>query len=436
MRQRLRALARPFQHRDYRLYFAGQLLSFVGNWMQSAAQAWLVYRLTDAPVMLGLVAFAGQAPVFLLATIGGAIADRHGRQRVLWYAQWGGLAIAAGLALLTASGRISPPLILLFATLSGVLSAFEIPARQALLADLVGKKELLGAVAMNSALVNAARILGPVLAGLLIAASGEALCFALNGVSYLAMILALSRMQPRTPTPARGSFMAQALDGLRFALTTAPVRALLALLAVASIMGSPYLVLMPVFAREIFAGGPRTLGLLLGAAGSGALLGALVLASRDGVRGLGHWVVVAAAIFGVSLIAFSQARSLWLALALLPAVGFGMIVQMAATNTLIQVMAPDRLRARVLAVYSMTLLGMAPLGGLLAGALAHSLGARWTVSLGGAVCLVAAAVFHRRLPHLRAQAQAFIVAHGAASGEPPASSGVPVAAPRQPSTKP
>lgn len=432
MKQRLRALARPFQHRDYRLYFAGQLLSFIGNWMQSAAQAWLVYRLTDAPVMLGLVAFAGQAPVFLLATVGGAVADRHGRQRVLWYAQWCGLAIAAGLALLTASGHISAELILLFAALGGVVSAFEIPARQALLADLVGKKELLGAVAMNSALVNAARILGPMLAGLLIAMSGEAICFALNGLSYLAMILALSRMQARTPIPAPGAFMAQALDGLRFAFNTVPVRSLLALLAVASIMGSPYLVLMPVFAREVFAGGPRTLGLLLGAAGSGALLGALVLASRDGVRGLGHWVVFAAAIFGVSLIAFSQARSLWLAVALLPAAGFGMIVQMAATNTLIQVMAPDRLRARVLAVYSMTLLGMAPLGGLLAGALAHSLGARWTVSLGGAVCLIGAAVFYRRLPQLRAQAQAFIVAQGAASGEPPGGSTLPVATPRKP----
>lgn len=432
MKRRLRALAKPFQHRDYRLYFAGQLLSFVGNWMQSAAQAWLVYRLTDAPVMLGLVAFAGQAPVFLLATVGGAIADRHGRQRVLWYAQWAGLAIAAGLATLTASGHISPSLILLFATLGGVVSAFEIPARQALLADLVGKKDLLGAVAMNSALVNAARILGPMLAGLIIATHGEALCFALNGVSYLAMILALARMLPRAPTPMPGTLLTQALDGLRFAFSTVPVRALLALLAVASIMGSPYLVLMPIFAREIFAGGPRTLGLLLGAAGSGALLGALVLASREGVRGLSHWVVFAAALFGASLIAFSQARSLWLAIALLPAAGFGMIVQMAATNTLIQVMAPDRLRARVLAVYSMTLLGMAPLGGLLAGALAHSLGARWTVSLGGAVCLVAAAAFYRRLPHLRAQAQAFIVAQGAASGEPPASSGLPVATPRKP----
>lgn len=430
MKQRLNVLARPFAHRNYRLYFVGQSLSFMGNWMQSAAQAWLMYRLTGSAVMLGLAAFAGQIPVFLLAPFGGAYADHHGPRAILRVAQWLGLVLALVLAILTGTGVVRPATLLTIATLLGIVSAFEIPARQALLIELVGKRDLLNAVAMNSAIVNIARMLGPAIAGAIIAFAGEAWCFGANAASYIAMILALHYMRITRHAPREGSVLRQALAGLQFAFSVRPIRALLLLLAIASALGAPYLVLMPIFAVEVLHGGPRLLGVLLGAAGAGALIGALTLASRDHVRGLGAWVLTGCIGFGLSIVAFAQSRLIPLSLLALPFVGFFMIVQMAATNTLIQVMAPDRLRARVMAVYSMTLLGMAPLGGLLAGALAHRIGAPLTLSLGGGACVIGALVFLRFLPQLREDARAFIVAQGASSGEPPNAEVTAVQSPR------
>lgn len=433
MKGHLSRLARPFAHANYRRYFYGQSVSFVGNWMQSAAQAWLVYRLTGSAVMLGLTAFANQLPVFLLAPIGGAYADHHGRRTMLLYMQWCGLVLALLLAALTWSGHIRVAGVIALAVLTGIVSAFEIPARQALLVELVGKRDLLNAVAMNSAIVNIARVVGPALAGLVIAVAGEAWCFAANGATYFAMIAALAAMQlPAKPPRGTSNVLRQSWDGVRFALGVRPIRALLLLLGISSLFAAPYLVLMPVFAAQILGGGPRTLGLLLGAAGAGALLGALVLASRDGARGLGGWVVAACAGFGLSVIAFAQSRSLVLSLALLPLVGFFMMVQMAATNTLMQIMAPDRLRARVMAVYTMTLLGMAPIGGLIAGALAHTLGAPLTLSIGGGLCVLAALAFLRYLPTLRKEAREFILAQSAAGGEPPHSTSAPLPPPARP----
>lgn len=427
MTTRLEALARPFKHSPYRLYFSGQLASFVGNWMQSAAQAWLVYRLTGSAVMLGLAAFMNQIPVFVLAPFGGAMADRYPRKRILMATQWLGLIAALLLFAATVSGHIRPWQVLMFAGAFGVLSAFELPARQALLSELVARKDLGNAIAMNSALVNVARILGPAAAGAVIAFVGEAWCFLLNALSYSAMIAALTRMRlaVRAKVAVAGSLWRHAFEGIRFAFATRPIRALLLLLAATSLFGGPYLTLMPIFAAEILRGGPRTLGFLLAASGAGALGGALLLASRDGIRGLGNWVALACAGFGASLIAFAQSQTLILSLVLLPLVGFFMIVQMAATNTLIQAMVPDRLRARTMAVYSMTLLGMAPIGGLIAGALAHSVGAADTLSVGGGVCIVGALIFRRYLPALRREARAFLLSEAPASGTPANASALP-----------
>ena len=430
MKSRFKTLARPFRHAPYRLYFSGQVLSFIGNWMQSAAQAWLMYRLTGSAVMLGLTAFMNHMPTFVLAPFGGAIADRYPRRQILMATQWLGLVAALLLFAVTVSGHIQPWQLLIFAGAFGLLSAFEIPARQALLSELVPRKELSNAIAMNSALVNVARIVGPAAAGAVIAFAGEAWCFLLNAVSYSAMIAALSRMRlaARAQAKAAGALWRNALEGIRFAFATRPIRGLLLLLAASSLFGGPYLTLMPIFAAEVLHGGPRTLGLLLAASGAGALAGALLLASRDGIRGLGGWVAVACAGFGLSLIAFAQSRTFALSLVLLPFVGFFMIVQMAATNTLIQAMVPDRLRARVMAVYSMTLLGMAPIGGLIAGALAHSLGAARTLAIGGGVCIVGAIIFRRFLPALRREARAFLLSDVPAGGEPAAVSGLPTKA--------
>ena len=418
--RRLPAALRALRHRNYRLFAGGQLVSLTGTWMQSVAQAWLVYRLTGSTVLLGLVGFASQIPVFLLATAGGAVADRYRRRRILLVTQVANMLLALLLAGLTLGGHIEVWQVFILAAASGVVNAFDIPTRQAFVADLVGRDDLLNAIALNSSVINGARILGPALAGLLVAGVGEGWCFLINGVSYLAVItgLALMRLPVRVHVPSAGSALANVLEGFRYVGRTAPVRALLLLLGLASLVGMPYAVLMPVFADQILHGGARELGILMGATGVGALAGALTLAARRGLRGLGRWVAVSAAGFGACLMLFAASRSLWLSAALLVPTGFFMMVTMASSNTLIQAMVPDALRGRVMAVYSMMFIGMAPFGALLAGALAGHLGAPVTVALGGAVCVVGAALFGWRLPALRAEARQIIVAMQAAGGEP------------------
>lgn len=411
---------RAFKHRNYRLFFSTQFLSLIGTWMQTAAQAWLAYRLTDSAFLLGVVAFAGQVPVFILGPLAGAIADRHSKRRILLFTQVSGLVLASTLAVLTLTGTVHVVHIVALASLLGISSAFDVPARQAFMIELVGKQDLINAIALNSSMVNAARIVGPALAGIVVAKAGEGWCFALNGLSFVATIVGLSRMQLKPHRrPSRQAVLAHMLEGFRFVRATRPVAALLLLLGVNSLFGMPYAVLMPVFAREILHGGPRALGLLLAMSGAGALAGALLLAMRRGTRGLGTWIAISAVGFGASLIAFAASSSFWLSAAILVGVGFFMIVQMAASNTLIQVMVPDELRGRVMAFYSMMLLGMAPFGALFAGALASHLGAPVTVAVAGVSCVLAAAVFALRLPGLRREARRFIVAQAAAGGEPP-----------------
>lgn len=418
---RAAATFRALKHRNYRLFFGGQLISLTGTWMQSVAQSWLVYRLTGSTVLLGFVGFSGQIPVFLLAPFGGTVADRHDRHRILVLTQTAAMVLASTLAALTLTNNVQVWHVFALAASLGVVNAFDIPARQAFVVDMVGREDLVNAIALNSSMFNGARVVGPAVAGLLVAAIGEGWCFFANAVSYVAVIagLLLMRVAARRKEPHKLSALASIAEGFRFVGRTAPVRALLLLLGLVSLMGMPYAVLMPVFADQILHGGASGLGLLMGASGLGALAGALSLAARRGIRGLGRWVALSSAGFGVSIILFSQSRSFWLSAALLVPAGFSMMVQMASSNTLVQSMVPDSLRGRVMAVYSMMFMGMAPFGALLAGALAQSIGAPATVALGGAVCMLGALVFGLRLPALRDEARQMIVAMQMTGGDPP-----------------
>ncbi|MEA2206129.1 MAG: hypothetical protein QOE77_2905 [Blastocatellia bacterium] len=417
---KLSASVRALRHRNYQLFFGGQLISLSGTWMQSVAQSWLVYRLTGSAVLLGLVGFASQIPVFLLAPIGGAIADRRSRHRVIILTQIAAMLLAFILAGLTLTHRIHVWHLFVLAALLGITYAFYVPAASAFVVDMVGKEDLMNAIALNSSLVNGARIVGPAIAGILVASVGEGWCFLINGASYIAVIIGFTTMSipPHRKVALPGSPLADIAEGFRFVWRTGPVRALLLLLGGVSLFGTPYAVLMPIFADQILHGGASGLGLLMGASGLGALLGALSLAARNEVRGLGRWVAVATIGFGASLILFSLSHSFWLSAALLLPVGFTMMIEMAASNTLIQAMVPDALRGRVMAVYSMMFMGMAPIGAVVAGSLAHSLGAPRTVLFGGAVCIVSAGIFALRLPKLREEGRRIIIALQMTGGNP------------------
>jgi MFS family permease len=388
--------------------------------MQSVAQAWLVYRLTGSAVVLGLVAFSAQIPVFLLAPLGGLAADRYRRQHVVIATQTAAMLLAFVLAGLTLSGLVRVWHVFVLASLLGVANAFDVPARQAFVVDMVGKDDLINAIALNSSMFNGARVVGPAVAGVLVAAVGEGWCFFANGVSYVAVIVGLLlmeiRAQQRVPLP--GSALASITEGFRYVARTGPVRALLLLLGLISLLGMPYAVLMPIFADQILHGGPRGLGLLMGATGLGALAGALALAAKGSARGLGRLVALSAAGFGISLILFSLSRRFWVSAGLLPLVGLCLILEMASSNTLIQTLVPDRLRGRTMAVYSMMFMGMAPFGALLAGTLAGHLGAPATVGIGGVVCVLAAGGFALYLPAFRREARQLIVALQMAGGDP------------------
>jgi MFS family permease len=417
---RVPALLRALRHRNFQLFFGGQLISLVGTWMQTVAQSWLVYRLTGSALLLGTVGFAGQIPVFLLAAAGGVVADRHSRHRIVIATQTSAMVLALVLAGLTLAGRVKVWEIMVLASLLGVVNAFDIPARQAFLVDMVGKEDLMNSIALNSSMFNGARVIGPAVAGVLVASIGEGWCFFANGLSYLAVIagLLLMKLERQEATGSRSSPLEHLVEGFAFVRHTGPVRVLLLLIGLVSLVAMPYTVLMPIFADQILHGGARALGLLMGASGVGALVGALALAMRSGLRGLGRWVMLSSAGFGSSLILFAFSRWFWLSLVLLVPAGFSMMLQMASSNTLIQAMVPDRLRGRVMAVYSMMFMGMAPLGALFAGAVARSLGAPVTVAIGGAVCLMGSAIFASRLPALRVEARQLIIAQGMAGGEP------------------
>ena len=413
-RFRIPTALRALGHKNYRLFYGGQLISLTGTWMQIVAQSWLVYRLTGSAATLGLVAFAGQMPGFLLAPLGGALADSFSRHRILVATQTLAMLLAVALAVLTLTGTVAVWHVYVLAALLGVVNAFDIPTRQAFVADLVSRDDLVNAIALNSSVINGARLVGPALAGVLVATIGEGWCFFVNAVSYVAVIAGLLRMRVEKRKELNGgerrSPLGRVAEGFSFVGRTGPIRALIILLGLVSLMGMPYTVLMPVFADRILGVGAGGLGVLLGAAGVGALLAALLLLARRGVRGMGRWVAFSSVGFGAGLILFSQLHVFWLAVGVLVFVGFSMIMQISSSNTLVQAMVPDELRGRVMAVYSMMFMGMAPVGALAAGWLAERVGADTTVALGGVGCILSALVFSLRLPALRREARKLLVA--------------------------
>ena len=412
---RLPFAARALSHRNYRLFFAGQGLSLVGTWITRVATSWLVYRLTGSPATLGIVGFAGQIPTFVLAPFAGVWVDRWGRYRVLLATQVLSMLQSLALAWLALAGVIDVAHVLVLSALQGVVNAFDTPARQAFVVDMVeDRADLPNAIALNSSMVNGARLVGPSVAGVLVALAGEGWCFLIDGVSYLAVIASLwmMRLARGERRRGRGNVLAELREGVRYAFGFAPIRSILLLLALISLMGMPYTVLMPVMAADVLHGGPHTLGFLMGATGVGALGGAVYLASRRTLLGLGRVIPSAAALFGLGLIAFSLSRSVALSMALMVVTGTGFVVQLAASNTILQTILREEMRGRVMAFYTMAFMGTAPFGSLLAGGLASRIGVPRTILLGGCACILGGAAFARQLPRLRELVRPIYVERG------------------------
>jgi MFS family permease len=400
----VRFAVRALSHRNYRLFFAGQSVSLIGTWLTRIATSWLVYRLTGSATLLGVIGFCGLVPTFVLAPIAGVFVDRHSRHRVIVVTQVLSMLQSFALAALALAGVITVAEIAALQLLQGVINAFDTPARQAFVVEMVeDRRDLPNAIALNSSMFNGARLLGPSIGGVLIALVGEGGCFLIDGFSYLAVIVSLLAMKVR-PFAAAGErkhVLHELREGFRYAAGSAPIRSMLVLLSVVSLVGMPYTVLMPVMARERLHGAAHTLGFLMAAVGLGALAGAVRLATRRTVLGLGRTIVVMAATFGTTLALFAASRVLWLSLPLLVVVGFSMMTQTAATNTILQTILEERMRGRVMAFYTMAVMGTAPFGALIAGALASRIGAPWTIAGGGLLCAAAAGRFAMHLPALR-----------------------------------
>ncbi len=428
-RGRAATLFSALKHRNFQLFFSGQIVSLVGTWMQTVAEAWLIYRLTGSSVLLGVLGFVSQIPIFLLSPLAGLAADRWPRHRVVIATQACSMILAFTLATLTLTGHIRVWEIIGLATLLGTVNAFDVPARQSFLIEMVGREDVLNAIALNSSMFNGARVAGPAIAGILVAIVGEGWCFLLNGLSYLAVIAGLLMMRlPKMQSLHDGTPPMEKLrEGFRFVRHTKPIRMLLVLLALVSFFALPFSVLMPIFASRILGGGASAYGWLMGMVGFGAMLGALAIAMRQQLRGLGNVVAYAAVGLGVSLVIFSASRWYGVSLAALVLAGFTMMMQFTATNTLIQAMVPDQLRGRVMSIYTMMFLGMMPLGSLLAGAIAERVGAPVTVGLGGIVSFAGGVVFVRKWPAMRGHARELLTAQGMllSPAAPPDAAGPP-----------
>jgi MFS family permease len=409
---------RALRHRNFRLFFGGQTISLIGTWMTRIATSWLVYRLTGSALLLGTVSFAGQIPTFLFAPFAGVWVDRLDRRQVLVWTQTLAMVQSFALAALTFSHLITVPWILTLSVMQGVINAFDMPGRQSFMVQMVEDRADLGnAIAINSSMVNLARLIGPSLAGMLIAAAGEGWCFLIDGISYIAVIASLLMMRMHGPAVRRAatSLLHELKEGWSYVTQSLPIRTILSLFAVVSLMGMPFVVLMPIFAAKVLAGGPHTLGFLMGAMGVGALISALSLAARKSVRGLIRMIPIAAAVFGLGLIGFGLSHVFWLSIPTVLVAGMGMMQGMAASNTIIQTLVSEDKRGRVMSYYTMAFVGMAPFGSLLAGTLAHLIpptpmflvkgavlaGAQWTVILNGLVVVLGAAWFATQLPALR-----------------------------------
>ena len=403
-RDSVSTLGRALRHRNYRLFFTGQSISLIGTWLTRVATGWLVYRLTHSALVLGMVGFAGQLPTFVLAPFAGVWVDRLNRHRVLVVTQALAAVQSAAMAILTLAGVITVRDILLLSAFQGVINAVDMPTRQSFVVEMVeDRADLPNAIALNSSMFNGARLIGPSIAGVLIAWVGEGWCFLLDAVSYLAVIASLLAMQvpARAVVRAGGRVLHDLREGFRYVAGSTPIRSVLLLLALTGLFGMPYTVLLPIFAGQVLHGGPHTLGFLMAATGLGAFAGALYMASRRSVLGLGRLIAVMSGVFGIALIAFSRSAWLWLSLPLLALVGTSMMVQMASSNTILQTIVDEDKRGRVMSYYAMAFFGSAPLGSLFAGSLASRIGTPNTILIGGVACVISSALFHWNLPALR-----------------------------------
>jgi MFS family permease len=407
---------RALRHRNFRLFFAGQSISLIGTWMTRVATAWLVYRLTKSAVLLGTVSFFGQIPTFLLAPLAGVLVDRWNRRTVLVWTQALAMVQSLALAFLTLTHRVTISEVLVLSVFQGCINAFDMPGRQSFMLEMVsgegesGRGDLQNAIAINSSMVNVARLIGPSIAGLVIAVSSEGWCFLVDGVSYIAVIASLLMMRLSAPTleamaaaakRAGDSMLTQLQEGWDYVRGVAPIRTILLLFAMVSLMGWPFTVLMPIFAVQVLHGGPHTLGFLMGALGVGSLASAISLVLRKSVRGLLKMIPIAATAFGAGLILFGLSHVVWLSMILLLIVGYGMMQGLTASNTIIQTIVPADKRGRVMSYYTVAFVGMAPFGSLLAGTMANAIGAQWTVMLSGACCILGGTWFFTRMPRLR-----------------------------------
>ena len=386
----LKVIFRSLRYRNYRLFFGGQSISLIGTWIQRIAMPWLVYRMSGS--------------AFLFASFAGVLSDRLNRYHILITTQVLAMVQALVLAALFFSSRLQVNHIVILSIILGCINAFDIPARQALVKDLVEKKEDLGnAIALNSSMVNAARLVGPSIAGVLIASVGEGVCFLLNGLTYIFVIVSLlfMKLKPWKRVNIQSNIFTDLKEGFSYTFGFAPIRSIILLLALISLMGMPYAVLMPVFAKEILHGGAHTYGFLMGASGIGALTGAIFLASRRGVIGFGKIIPLSAGLFGLGIIVFSLSRFFLLSLAMMVAAGFGMMLQMASGNTIIQTIVDDDKRGRVMSIFAMAFIGTMPFGSFLAGSIASLIGAPNTLLIGGTLCVTGAVVFGRKLAELK-----------------------------------
>lgn len=411
-----RALSNP----NLRLYFAGQVVSMIGTWMQQMALSWLIYRLTNSTYMLGLVAFASQAPAFLLTPFAGIVADRVNRKKLVIITQSLAMVQAALLATLAFHEK---PLIwhlIALGAFSGLINAFDLPTRQTFLVDMLEtREELPNAIAVNSSIVTLTRLIGPSVAGLFIAWAGEAMCFVVNAVSYIAVIVALLfvKAKQKPVTGVQPNALIQLKEGFKYAFSFSPIRVVLALIAAVSLFVMPYAVLITAFAKDVFHGDATTLGILTAASGVGSLAGAVYLATRKGILGLGRWIVVSCAMFGLGLIGFGLSGSLWLALPMLAIVGFGGMILMAASNTILQTLVDEDKRGRVMSIYTMCFMGLAPFGSMAAGALSAHIGLGPTVIASGVIGVLLAVGFASRLRQIREDARPVYIELGILTAE-------------------
>jgi len=399
---------RAFRHRNFRLFYAGQAISLIGTWIQQIALSWLVYRTTGSGFLLGLVTFCSQIPMLIFLPFAGLLSDRQDRRKVMIAAYVLAAVQASTLGVLTLAGDIRVWQILLLGFLYGVIMAFETPARQSLVSQMVtSRDDLPNAIALNSVLMNSGRLIGPSIAGMLLVFISEGWCFLMNALSFTAIIASVSmmRLAPRNAPAIRGSLLQDLRAGARYAWHTRPIRLFLALVALISLTASPYTVLMPMFARDVFGGDAHTLGFLVGSAGLGAVIGTAFLATRPNVFGLGRLVPFTSAAAGSALVLVGLSQTYWLALAFMAVLGFGIIVTAASVNMMLQTLVDDDKRGRIIGFYAMAFLGMAPVGGLIAGSLAGQLGAPVTAMVEGTCCLLGTLVLMRGLPDMRTELQ-------------------------------